>query len=155
MRIQTDAFQDKEKIPVKYCMPGAGGNNISIPLQWSDVPDAAKSFALSIIDPHPVANNWIHWMVIDIPREVRSLPENASARNMPPGAKELMNSFRGMGYGGPQPPRGTGEHPYVVTLYALDTESLDLAREVSLERFLEAIEGRVLDKAEITGVYEQ
>lgn len=155
MRIQTDAFQDKEKIPVRYCMPGAGGENVSIPVQWSDVPSGTKSFALSIIDPHPVANNWIHWLLIDIPAEVRSLPENASGKNMPSGAKELRNSFGQIGYGGPQPPKGTGEHPYVVTVYALDVESLDIAQDVSLGKFQEAIEGHVLDKAEITGVYEQ
>jgi len=155
MRIQTDAFQDKGTIPTKHCMPGAGGDNISIPLQWSDVPQRIKSFALSIIDPHPVANNWIHWLVINIPGDVRSLPENASGNAMPSGSMELSNSFGNKGYGGPQPPPGTGKHPYVVTIYALDIESLDLAQNVNLEVFVEAVKNHILDKAEITGVYEQ
>lgn len=155
MRIQTDSFQDKETIPVRHCMPGAGGENISIPVQWSDVPEGTKSFALSIIDPHPVADNWVHWLVINIPEDVLSLPENASGKNMPSGTKELRNSFGDTGYGGPQPPRGTGEHPYVVSIYALDTKSLDLDQNDDLEKFHQVIQNHILDKAEITGVFEQ
>ena len=155
MRVHTEAFGDQESIPVRYCMPGAGGKNISIPLQWSEVPQGVKSFAVSVIDPHPVANNWIHWLVINIPADTRSLPEGASGSNMPGGAKELQNSFGKPGYGGPQPPKGTGEHPYVVTVYALDTEGLDLNPKAGLEVFQGAIEGHVLGKAEVTGLFEQ
>lgn len=155
MRVQTEAFGDQGTIPVRYCMPGAGGENVSLPLQWSGVPDGVKSFAVSVIDPHPVANNWVHWLVIDIPPDTRSLPEGASGSNMPGGAKELRNSFGKIGYGGPQPPKGTGEHPYVVTVYALDKKSLDLAAEADLEAFQQKFEGHVLDKAEVTGLFEQ
>ena len=155
MRVQTEAFPDRGTIPVRYCMPGAGGKNISIPLHWSEVPQGTKSFALTVIDPHPVANNWVHWMVINIPADARSLPEGASGSNMPQGSKELRNSFGETGYGGPQPPRGTGEHPYVVTVYALDAESLDLGRSIDLKAFQKAIEGYVLDTAEVTGLFEQ
>jgi len=155
MRVQTEAFSDKETIPVRYCMPGAGGDNVSIPLQWSEVPEGVRSFAVSIIDPHPVANNWIHWLVVNIPSDVRSLPEGASGTNMPSGAKELQNSFGKPGYGGPQPPKGTGEHPYVVTVYALDSESLELDAKAGLDVFQQAIDGHVLDQAEVTGYFEQ
>lgn len=155
MRVHTEAFGDQESIPVRYCMPGAGGKNISIPLQWSEVPQGVKSFAVSVIDPHPVANNWIHWLVINIPADTRSLPEGASGANMPAEAKELQNSFGKPGYGGPQPPKGTGEHPYVVTVYALDTEGLALNPKAGLEAFQRAIEGHVLGKAEVTGLFEQ
>ena len=136
-------------------MPGAGGSNVSVPLTWSEPPQGTQSFALTMLDPHPVANNWIHWMVIDIPAETRKLEEGASGKQMPEGTRELTNSFGNIGYGGPQPPSGTGEHPYVCTLYALNTDSLDLDRSVSLAEFEEAIQGKVLDKAEHTGVFEQ
>ena len=155
MKISTSAFQDQGTIPVKYCMPGAGGENISIPVQWSEVPEGTKSFALSIIDPHPVANNWIHWLVINIPAEVTSLPEDASGKGMPEACKELKNSFGNVGYGGPQPPKGTGEHPYVTTVYALNVDRLDLDVGASLADFKQAIEGKVLDQAEVTGMFEQ
>lgn len=155
MRLYSSAFKDQGTIPGKYVMPGAGGDNVSIPYAWEDVPSETKSFALALIDPHPVANNWIHWMVIDIPAETRKLEEGASGKQMPEGARELSNSFGKGGYGGPQPPAGTGEHPYVCTLYALNTASLDLGARASLADFEQAIQGKVLDKAEYTGMFEQ
>ncbi|MFW6415067.1 MAG: YbhB/YbcL family Raf kinase inhibitor-like protein [Thermodesulfobacteriota bacterium] len=155
MQVSSRAFSDQDPIPVKYAMPGAGGENISIPLSWSNAPEGTKSFAISIIDPHPVANNWVHWIVVNIPPDATELEEGASGRKMPQGAMELQNSFGNTGYGGPQPPKGSGEHPYVVTVYSLSSEKLDLDPQADLPDFEEAIKGKVLDKAEITGTFEQ
>lgn len=153
MEITSAAFADKGKIPLQYVMPGAGGQNVSLPLQWSDVPSGTKSFALAIVDPHPVANNWVHWLVINIPPETTELKEGASGRAMPPGVVELRNSFDKPGYGGPQPPKGSGDHPYVVTLYALNEPRLDLPVETSLSAFKKALEGKVLATSTITGMF--
>ena len=153
MEISSTAFMDGEKIPIQYVMPGAGGKNTSIPLTWKNVPAGTKSFCLSIVDPHPVAQNWLHWLIINIPPQVTSLEEGASKKKMPKGAVELKNSFGDVGYGGPQPPKGTGDHPYVVTLYALNVEKLDLGISTSLAAFKKAIEGKVIGSASITGKY--
>ncbi len=155
MEMSSAAFKDGGKIPVQYVMPGAGGKNISIPLKWENAPAGTKSFCLSIIDPHPVAQNWVHWLVINIPPKTTSIEEGASKKKMPPGSVELKNSFGDIGYGGPQPPKGTGDHPYVVTLYALNVEKLDLGTNTSLSQFKKAIEGRVIGSASITGKYGQ
>ena len=72
---------------------------------------------------------------------------------LPPGAVELNNSWGKSGYGGPQPPPGTGDHPYVVTLYALKVDRLDLKPATNLAGFQKALEGKILDTAEITGYY--
>jgi Raf kinase inhibitor-like YbhB/YbcL family protein len=153
MEISSSAFKDGEKIPIQYVMPGAGGKNISIPLAWKNVPQGTKSFALSIVDPHPVAQNWVHWLVINIPAQMNSIEEGASKKKMPKGCVELKNSFGDAEYGGPQPPKGTGDHPYVVTLYALHVERLDLGTHTSLSAFKKAIEGKVIASASITGKY--
>lgn len=153
MEISSTAFKDGEKIPTQYVMPGAGGKNISIPLAWKDAPAGTKSFCLSIVDPHPVAQNWVHWLVINIPAQVTSIEEGASGKKMPKGSMEVKNSFGETGYGGPQPPKGTGEHPYVVTVYALSVEKLNLGASPSLSAFKKAIEGKVLGSATITGKY--
>ena len=134
-------------------MPGVGGKNVSPPLSWSDPPEGTKSFALSMVDPHPVANNWVHWLVINIPKDASSLEEGASGKKMPSGARELRNSFRDTGYGGPRPPKGSGDHPYVFTLYALDVEKLDLEANASLPRFNEALKGKILAEARLTGKF--
>jgi Raf kinase inhibitor-like YbhB/YbcL family protein len=153
MEISSSAFKDGEKIPIQYVMPGAGGKNISIPLAWKNVPTGTKSFCLSIVDPHPVAQNWVHWLVINIPPQVTSIEEGASKKRMPKGSVELKNSWGDIGYGGPQPPKGTGDHPYVVALFALNVEKLDLGVNTSLSAFKKAIEGKMIGSASITGKY--
>ncbi len=153
MQLKSTAFADGGKIPQQYVMPGAGGKNLSLPLAWSGAPAGTRSFALTIIDPHPVAHNWVHWLVADIPGDVTSLAEGASGKKMPPGAAELKNSWGELGYGGPQPPKGTGDHPYVVTLYALSVPRLDLKPTASWAELKKAMEGKILGTATITGYY--
>jgi Raf kinase inhibitor-like YbhB/YbcL family protein len=155
MEISSSAFKDGEKIPVRYVMPGAGGKNVSIPVTWTDVPPGTKSLALSMVDPHPVARNWVHWLMINIPATATSLEEGGSRKKIPPGSLELRNSFGDIGYGGPQPPKGTGDHPYVVTLYALKVEKLELGLDTSLSAFEKTIEGKVIGSAAITGKFGQ
>lgn len=155
MKISSSAFVDGGKIPDRYARAGAGGRNLSIPLSWSDLPPGTKSLALSMVDPHPVAQNWVHWLVINIAANAGSLAEGASRKQMPPGSVELQNSFGDIGYGGPQPPRGSGEHPYVVTLYALSVEKLNLPAATTLSAFQRAMEGKILATAKITGKFER
>jgi Raf kinase inhibitor-like YbhB/YbcL family protein len=154
-RVWSPAFPDGGRIPVKYIMPGAGGENLSPPLTWKGEPRGTKSFAISCHDPHPVAHNWVHWLVINIPPSVHSLPEGASRRVMPSGSVELINSFGFVGYGGPMPPPGTGEHPYVFTVYALKVEKLNLSGRLSLSQFQESLAPYLLGKAWTTGYFSR
>ena len=153
MKLSSEAFKDGEKIPSQYVMPGAGGQNVSVPLTWMNPPAGTQSFALSMVDPHPVARNWVHWLVIDLPGNASSLAEGASGKKMPMGAVELQNSFGDVGYGGPQPPKGTGDHPYVCTVYALSVPKLDLGKNTNLGAFQAAVKGKVLGQASLTGYY--
>ncbi len=153
MKLYSNSFKDNGKIPLKYVMPAAGGENVSPELHWENPPKDTKSFALLMEDPHPVANHWIHWAVVNIPPTCNSLPEGASLHNMPEGAVELINSFGFKGYGGPQPPPGTGDHPYVFTLYALDTPQITISGKVTLDSFEKALEGHIIAKATLTGYF--
>ncbi|MFH1654438.1 MAG: YbhB/YbcL family Raf kinase inhibitor-like protein [Pseudomonadota bacterium] len=153
MKLTSTVFDDKAKVPQEYVMAAAGGSNISIPLAWEHAPEGVKFFAISIVDHHPMASRWVHWLVIDIPANVTSLARGASQKNMPKGSLELKNSFGSAGYGGPQPPKGRGDHAYVITIYALNADSLSLGDSVTEAQFLKAIEGKVLGSAHITGYY--
>ena len=155
MQLLSPAFMDRGAIPNQYARPAAGGHNISIPLKWTGAPEGTKSFALSIVDQHPVARKWVHWIVINIPPDAASFLEGASGKNIPPGAIEIGNSFGDAGYGGPQPPKGTGPHAYVITIYALKDTRLDLKPNATLADFHHAIEGKVLEEASTTGFFEQ
>jgi hypothetical protein len=154
MQLFSPAFKDGGAIPSLFARPAVGGSNVSIPLKWTGAPEGTKSFALSIVDQHPVARKWVHWIVINIPTGASSLVEGASGRNMPAGAIEIINSFGEVGYGGPQPPRGTGPHKYLITLYALKDARLELKPSASLAEFQNSIKGKTLDEASITGLFE-
>ena len=153
MQITSSAFTAGGKIPSPYVMPGAGGQNLSVPLSWSGAPPGTQSFALAMVDPHPVARNWVHWLVINLPPDVRTLPEGASGKKMPPGAQELNSSFGDPGYGGPQPPRGSGDHPYVFTLYALSVPKVEIGKSAGLAAFQQALAGKTLATATLTGYF--
>jgi len=122
---------------------------------WEDAPKDTQSYALSMVDPHPVAANWIHWLVINIPKDVYALREGASPGAMPSGSRELYNSFGEPGYGGPEPPKGSGPHPYVTTIFALDVASIDLGANSSLNAFNSTIKKHLLGSAKFTGLYER
>jgi Raf kinase inhibitor-like YbhB/YbcL family protein len=150
MEISSPAFKHKGGIPDKYAK-----GSFSIPLLWKDIPQGTKSFALSIVDIHPVAQNWVHWLVINIPAKVTTLEEGVSRKKMPGGAIELKNSWGDIGYGGPEPPPGSGEHAYVITIYALNVEKLDLGVNASLSKFEKTIKGKVMSSGTITGMYSR
>ena len=156
MNITSAAFHDGKSIPTKYAYHGVeGGKNISVPFSWNSVPGNAKSLALSIVDPHPVAKYWVHWFVVNIPVDSSGLVEGASLKSMPIGSKELLNTYGTLGYGGPEPPKGSGAHPYVCTLFALNVEKIELKEKTSLAEFDAALLGKIIATAKITGMYER
>ncbi len=157
LRLKCSSYPDGGIIPLRYAHRSVrGGENISPGFTWEDPPPGTKSFALSIVDPHPVANNWVHWFMIDIPFQEREIREGASGgRDIPAHAKELLNSYNEMGYGGPAPPKGSGPHPYIATLYALDVSSLPLGKDTLLSAFLRAVEGKSIAESSMKGHYER
>ncbi len=131
MNIKSVVFTDGGSIRDRYVMKAIGRMNISLPFKWENAPTGTKSFALSIVDPHPVAKNWIHWLVIDLPSLITGLKEGISRKEMPPESKELENSFGNVGCGGPQPPGRTGDHT-PMCVRALSVDKLGLSAETSL-----------------------
>jgi Raf kinase inhibitor-like YbhB/YbcL family protein len=93
---------------------------------------------------------WVHWVVYNIPPEIKSLPENAS-KKVPQGALLGLNDFKKTEYGGPCPP--IGRHRYFHKLYALDvTIGLTGATKSQIER---AMQSHILANAELIGTYQK
>ena len=65
----------------------------------------------------------------------------------------LKNSFKKIGYGGPCPPPGPA-HRYVFKLYALDSE-VGISPGISKEGLLRAVEGQVIQQAQLTGLFKR
>ena len=72
--------------------------------------------------------------------------------DLPPGTMEGSNDWKQKGYGGPCPP--IGRHRYFFKLYALDIQLPDLG-EPTKAQLEKAMDGHVLDKAELIGMYQR
>ncbi len=150
MEIKSPAFSQGEAIPKKYT---CDGNDLSPPLKWDSIPAGTKSFALISDDPDAPAGTWIHWVYFDIPPTVKELPEAVSKEEHPAqGGIQGITDFRKIGYGGPCPPSGI--HRYYFKLYALDIE-LKLKAGASKQQVIDAMQGHILEKAELMGKYSR
>jgi Raf kinase inhibitor-like YbhB/YbcL family protein len=130
------------------------GKNVSPALSWSGAPKGAKSFAVSLYDPDaPTGSGFWHWWVANIPASVTSLPKGAGGgTGLPEGAVQAHNDFSLSGYGGPCPPKGK-PHRYVITVFALDTDKLDVDGNASAAVFGFNANAHALAKATLTGLY--
>lgn len=159
MRLNSPAFKNQETIPTRFT---GEGEDISPPLEWSDVPAGCQSFVLLCQDPdaptrpggeHP----FVHWLIYNISPATTSLPPGLPKQeffDLPVIASQGRNSFGHLGYGGPMPPLGHGPHHYEFTLYAL-SENFRMASGMRREAVLSIIEGFVLAQAKLTGTYER
>ncbi|HIH61834.1 MAG TPA: YbhB/YbcL family Raf kinase inhibitor-like protein [Methanobacteriales archaeon] len=150
MKIRSIAFNDGERIPKKYT---CDGEDISPPLIWEDIPEGTVTLALISDDPDAPSKTWTHWLIFNIPPELNGLPEGVEkVGELENGIIQGFNDFGRIGYGGPCPPFGV--HRYFFKLYALDT-SLDLEPETSKEELLEAMEGHIIEKTQMIGLYSR
>jgi len=96
-----------------------------------------------------VNGDWVHWLVWNIDPVTEEILENSVTVE----SREGTNSAEHVGYKGPCPPQGTGTHRYVFELYAL-AEVLDLPPKTTRKELEAAIQGRILAKTELTGLYQ-
>ena len=143
MKLSSPEFENNDYIPKKFTCQG---DDVNPALIIEDIPNEAKTFALIVDDPDAPMGTWVHWVVYNIPTAMSQIKEDSI-----PGI-QVMNNFGRVEYGGPCPPSGT--HRYFFKVYALDVE-LGL-KENSRKKDLEkAMEGHILDKAELIGLYKK
>jgi hypothetical protein len=133
------------------------GRDASPALAWTGVPAGARSLALLVDDPDapdPRAPRtiWTHWILYDLPPVDGGLAAGVKAASLPPGTREGKNDWSQVGYRGPCPP--IGRHRYFHRLFALDVVLPDLGTPGRAE-LLAAMEGHVLERAELVGTYEK
>jgi len=118
---------------------------------------------------------FVHWVLVGISPSTTELREGQdadglTAKGKPAGAtphgvrgvNDYTSWFAGdpnmggtyAGYDGPWPPfNDERRHRYVFTVYALDTDKLDLAKEFSYADFRRASQAHVLAHASLTATY--
>jgi len=154
MTLGSAAFAHGGEIPARHTCEG---QDRAPPLAWTDVPEAARSLVLIVDDPDapdPEApqTTWVHWVLYNLPPDVRSLPEGAGTDSLPSGTREGINSWQRRGYGGPCPP--IGRHRYFHKLYALDC-ILPLMHDPCKAGVEAAMNGHVIARAELIGTYRK
>jgi len=149
--LSSSVFQDAGNIPIKYT---CDGQDISPPLTWGEPPSDTQSFALIMDDPDVPGGVFTHWLVFNLSADSRELTEAIPTQNeLGNGALQGRNDFDRIGYGGPCPPSAAAHH-YRFTIYALD-QQLDLTAGASRKQVLDAIEGHILARGQLTGVYQR
>ena len=143
--ISSPAFTHQGMIPQKFSCDGA---DVSPPLQFDGAPANARSLALIMDDPDAPRGTWVHWVLWNIAPSNRGIKENS----IPSGACQGMNDFGRQDYGGPCPPSGT--HRYFFKLYALDT-TLDLGPSTTKAGLESAMQGHIIARAELVGLYKR
>jgi Raf kinase inhibitor-like YbhB/YbcL family protein len=145
--LTSSAFKSGDPIPRRYTCEG---EDLSPPLHWGVPPAATKSFVMIADDPDAPVGTWVHWVIYDLPLDLRGLTEGVPTKDrLPDGALQGLNDFKRVGYGGPCPPPGK-PHRYYFTLYALDV-TLNLKPRATKAQVLDSCKGHVLAEAQLMG----
>jgi Raf kinase inhibitor-like YbhB/YbcL family protein len=135
--VSSPTFRPGAPLPPAQVLDGFGctGANRSPALQWTDPPPGTQSFAITLYDPDaPTGSGWWHWVVYDLPGDLRALPEGAGRADgsgLPAGALQGRTDFGAPGFGGACPPAGAGPHRYRLQVHALKVPTLPVPPDAS------------------------
>jgi Raf kinase inhibitor-like YbhB/YbcL family protein len=149
--LSSPALVAGEEIPKLHTCQGA---DQSPALSWHGAPAGTKQFALIVDDPDAPVGTWVHWVVYGVPNSTTELPQAVPpSETLADGARQGLNDFGKVGYGGPCPPPGK-PHRYFFKIYALDA-SIHLKPRASKADLLRAIEGHILGRAELMATFKR
>ncbi len=151
MQLSCEAFAEGAEIPAKFT---CDDKDVSPPLKWSGAPAGTKSFAVVVDDPDAPMGTWVHWVLYNLPGTETELSEGTPrTESIPSGAKQGLNDFRKIGYGGPCPPPGK-PHRYMFKVYALDA-MLELKPGATKKQLEQAMGKHILAQAQLMGTYKR
>lgn len=151
MILSSPDVKDGQVIGSTYIHSLCGGKNISPELIWSGAPGGVKSFALTVIDLDVKPDAFSHWIVVDLPPATATVPRGAAG--LPPPAKVIANNFGEAAYGGPCPPKGSGQHHYQFTIWALPSATTVIAPDDKARAVADALAHVAIEKASFTATY--
>ena len=157
LTVSSTAFGQGGAIPALY---SSYDQDASPPLRWTDGPGGTQSYAILGEDPDATTTPLpvVHWVVWNVPGSVTSLREGLESLDRledPMGLRQGPNTAAGsVGYKGPRPPEGDPPHHYHFEVFALD-QMLDLRAGASREDLVKAMDGHVLAKGELIGLFKR
>lgn len=158
-RLSSPVLNEDGWLPFEQTLDGFGctGPNQSPAVAWENVPPGTQSIALTLYDPDaPTGSGWWHWVVINIPADVRGLAAGAGnpvSHRLPGRAVEVRTDFGVPGYGGACPPVGDKPHRYVLTAHALKIPRIDLPETATAALAGFMIQANTIAKATLTVRY--
>lgn len=157
MKLISEDINDGGKLPERHVFNGMGysGENLSPHLAWDEVPDGTKSFVVTCYDPDaPTGSGWWHWVVANLPADVRELPRGAGTdtASLPQGATHARNDISQPCYGGAAPPKGDS-HRYIFTVHALDVPTIEVDENSSGALVGFNVHFHSLGQASLTAIY--
>jgi Raf kinase inhibitor-like YbhB/YbcL family protein len=147
MRLTSAAFKSGSDIPKVYT---CDGDDISPPLAWFDPPSRTQAFALIMDTPSTPINALDHWILYNIPPDLRELEKNI--KKFPDKTQLGKNTWNDTAYCGPCPPEE--QQVYIFTLFALKTP-LKVTGALTRLALEQAMQQHVLETAELTGYYKR
>ena len=142
MRLTSSAFENGGMIPATYT---CNGKDLLPPLSISNIPKGTKSLTFILEDPDTSIGTFDHWVLFNVDPIFTQILEGKE-----PFGTHGKASSGDLAYVSPCPP--TGIHRYMWSVYAL-SEKLNLPEGVSKNEVIHAMNGHILDKAELMGRY--
>ncbi len=143
IKLTSPAFADSATIPTRFT---CAGDEISPPLRWRGVPDAARELALVVDDPDAPGGTFVHWVLFKLAPDRRGLADG----EVPAEARQGENSTGHRAYAGPCPPPRDDPHHYDFTLYALRSP-LTEKDGASADAIRTAVSDAAIARGEIVG----
>jgi len=154
--LTSSAFEDGGEIPSQFT---CDGENLSVPLSWSNLPEGTQSVAVVMHDPDTAKGTLYHWGVWAIPAGVSELAEGQPATaDLTVGevtAFQSTNVGQKLGYTGPCPPAGDDAHRYIFEIFALDHPGTSFSAPPTAQALLSELQADAQAYGSLTGVYKR
>lgn len=124
-------------------------------LRWTNAPEGTKSFVVTCFDPDaPTPSGFWHWVLVDLPADVRELPTGAASAALPSGAFHLRNDGGVAGFLGAAPPKDDQPHRYYFVVHAIGEDTLGVESDATPAAASFALAFATLGRAVIHGTYQ-